>query len=419
MAIDHPLDEAAGLDAADPLAPFRERFVIGDPDVIYLDGNSLGRTPKATREAIRRVVDEEWSGELIGAWDHWIDLARETGDLIATEIVGARAGEVIVSDSTSVNLYKLAAAALDAVPHRSVIITDDDNFPTDRYILQGLAAQRGLELRTIRTDLDKGVDAAAVAEAVDERGALLCLSHVSYRSGAIADMASITATAHRAGVLTLWDLCHSAGAVPVALDDADVDLAVGCTYKYINGGPGAPAFLYVREDLQRSLRQPIWGWFGQREQFAMGADYDPADGVERFQVGTPPVLGVTAVREGARIIAEAGMAAIRAKSTLLTSYALRLAESWLVPLGFSVSTPAEDERRGGHVTVHHPDAWRIAQAMREAKVVPDYRTPDRVRLGLAPLYTSFTDVHTGLSRLRDLVADERHLSFDAKPGRVT
>ncbi|GLZ75843.1 kynureninase [Actinorhabdospora filicis] len=419
MAIDHPLSDAADLDAADPLASHRDRFVFADPEVVYLDGNSLGRAPKSTREAILRVVDDEWSGELIAAWDHWIDLSRETGDLIAGHVVEAHPGEVIVSDSTSVNLYKLAAAALDARPGRKVLVTDDDNFPTDRYILQGLAAARGMELRTIATDLDRGVDPARVAEAVDDDTALLCLSHVSYRSGAIADMAAITADAHAKGALVLWDLCHSAGAVPVPLASAGVDLAVGCTYKYLNGGPGAPAFLYVRRELQTSLRQPIWGWFGQRDQFAMGETYEPVDGVERFQVGTPPVIGVTAVREGVRIIAEAGMKAIREKSLRLTEYADALCRAWLEPIGFTVVTPAEAERRGGHVTVHHPEAWRIAQAMRDAKVVPDYRSPDRIRLGLAPLYTRFADVHEGLTRVRDLVTAGRHLEYGAERGRVT
>ncbi len=409
---------AERLDRDDPLAAFRDRFVITDPDVIYLDGNSLGRLPVATRARLHAAIDEEWGAELINGWDHWIELARQAGDVLGG-LVGARPGETVLSDSTSVNLYKLAAAALDARPDRRVIVTDDDNFPTDQYILQGLAAARGLELRVIKTDIDSGVTLDDVRDAVDEDTALLSLSHVAYRSGAIADMPAITALAHERGALVLWDLCHSAGSVPVDLAGSAADLAVGCTYKHLNGGPGAPAFLFVRADLQDSLRQPIWGWFSQRDQFAMGSTYDPVGGIERFLVGTPSILSGYGAMEGARISAEASIAAIAAKGQKLTEYAISLFDDWLAPHGFSLASPRETARRGAQVTLHHPAAWQICQALKVASVIPDFRTPDRLRLGFAPLYTRFVDVYEGMRRLRSIVESGAHLEFPTERSRVT
>jgi kynureninase len=412
------LARAEHLDATDPLAEYRDRFVIDDPDTVYLDGNSLGRLPVATRERLRAAIEVEWGTDLIRGWDRWIELGRQAGDVLA-DIVGAEPGEVILSDSTSVNLYKLAAAALDARPDRRVIITDDDNFPTDQYVLQGIAAQSGRSLRVLRTSLDDGVRLADVRAALDEGVALVCLSHVAYRSGAVADLVGITAAVHEAGALMLWDLCHSAGSVPVELGTAGADLAVGCTYKHLNGGPGAPAFLYVRRDLQPRLRQPIWGWFGQSDQFGMAGSYRPVESIERFLVGTPPVLGGYAALEGAKLTAEAGVDAIAAKGRALGGYLIELFDAWLAPLGFRLASPREDARRGAHVTLYHPEAWRVCQALKAAQVIPDFRTPDRLRLGLAPLYTRFADVHVALSRLRDIVASGRHRDFPADRSRVT
>jgi kynureninase len=412
------LHRAGRLDAADPLAAYRDRFVITDPDTVYLDGNSLGRLPVSTRDRLRQAVEVEWGGDLIRGWDRWIELGREAGDTLAG-IIGARPGEVALSDSTSVNLYKLAAAALRDRPERRRVLTDDDNFPTDQYVLQGLADAGGLTLSVLHSDPDTGVDADAVRGALDGDVALVCLSHVAYRSGAVADLPGITAAAHEAGALVLWDLCHSAGAVPVGLAEAGVDLAVGCTYKHLNAGPGAPAFLYVRRDLQDRLRQPIWGWFGQADQFAMASGYHPVDGIERFLVGTPPVLGGYAALEGARLTAEAGIEAIAAKGRLLTSYLVELFDAWLAPLGFTLASPREADRRGAHVTLHHPRAWQVCQALKAERVIPDFRTPDRLRLGVAPLYTTFTDLYRAMERLRDLVAAGRHEAFPATRSRVT
>jgi kynureninase len=412
------LARARRLDADDPLAGYRDRFVITDPETVYLDGNSLGRLPKATRDRLRQVVEVEWGVDLIRGWDRWIELGRRAGDVIA-DLIGAEPGEVTLSDSTSVNLYKLAAAAVAARPGRRAVLTDDDNFPTDQYLLQGLAEAGGLDLRVLRGDLDRGVRLADVRAALDEDVALVCLSHVAYRSGAVADLAGITAAAHEAGALVLWDLSHSAGSVPVGLGAAGADLAIGCTYKHLNGGPGAPAFLYVRRDLQAGLRQPIWGWFGQADQFGMAGRYQPADGIERFLVGTPPVLGGYAALEGARLSAEAGIDAIATKARALTGYLIELADAWLAPLGFRLASPREDDRRGAHVTLHHPRAWQVCQALKQAGVIPDFRTPDRLRLGVAPLYTSFGELYAAMSRLRGIVAEGRHEEFPTLRSRVT
>ena len=413
------LARAHALDAADPLALFRERFVIGDETLVYLDGNSLGRLPLATRDRLRQAIEVEWGEELIRGWARWIDLAREAGDVLATGVLGVAPGEVVLSDSTSVNLYKLAAAALDARPGRTVIVTDDDNFPTDRYVLAGLARARGGELRVVRTDVNAGIDADTVRAALDERVALLSLSHVAYRSGAVADMVGLTAAAHDAGALVLWDLCHSAGAVPTPLAAAGADLAVGCTYKYLNAGPGAPAFLYVREDLQSTLHQPIWGWFSQRDQFAMGESYDPVDDIGRFLVGTPPVLGGYAALEGARLTAEAGIEAIAAKGARLTSYAIELFDAWLARYGLTLASPRDARHRGAHVTLHHARAWQICQAWQAAKVIPDFRTPDRVRIGPAPLYTRFVEVYEAFDRLRQIMDSGEYERFTVERARVT
>jgi kynureninase len=410
---------AQALDAADPLASFRDRFVQQDRDLIYLDGNSLGPLPVRTQARIAEVVDQDWGVGLVRSWEKWIQLPTEAGNMVGEHLVGAAPGQVLVCDSVTVNLYKLACAALDARPGRDVIVTDDDNFPTDRYVLEGIAAQRGLELRLIHTDLDDGVSEHAVTDALDERTALVCLSHVAYRSGALADMARLTELIHASGALALWDLSHSVGTVPVELDATGADLAVGCTYKYVNAGPGAPGFLYVREALQSQLRQPIWGWFSQRDQFEMGPRYDPAPGIDAFSTGTPNIIGAVAVEEGARLLGEAGMAQLRVKSIELTTYLIALADEWLVPLGFALASPRDAARRGAHVTLRHDDAWKISQALIGEGVIGDYRTPDRLRLGPVPIYTTFTEVQMALERLRDIAAAKSYADISDDQPRVT
>jgi kynureninase len=399
---------AEALDAADPLAGYRERFLFTDPELIYLNGNSLGALPLATLRRMETVYQQEWGTALARSWDHWVDLPARAGDVVGG-LIGAAPGQVIVTDNTTVNLYKLATAALDARPGRPVIVTDHDNFPSDRYVLAGLAAQRGAELRMLETDIDQGLHPDLVRAAVDEDTALVSLSHVAYRSGALADMAAITEIVHQAGALVLWDLCHSVGAVPVDLDGCDADLAVGCTYKYLNAGPGAPAFAYVSARLREVLRQPIWGWFSQRDQFAMGPRYDPAPGMAKFMTGTPSIPGTAAVEEGARLLLEAGLEPMRAKSMRLTAYLIELADTWLVPLGCTVATPREASRRGGHVSFCHPEAERIVARLAEQGVITDYRTPDRFRFGLPALTTRFTDVWDAVQAARDLIMAGRYV----------
>jgi kynureninase len=406
-------------DAADVLGHFRDRFVRHDRSLIYLDGNSLGPLPVRTQARIADVVDQEWGVGLARSWDRWMELPRQVGDALGEQLVGAAPGQVLVCDSTTVNLYKLAWAALDAQPGRNVIVTDDDNFPTDRYVLEGIAAQRGCELRMIRTDPDTGLSEQTVHAALDERTALVCLSHVAYRSSALADLARFTQLVHEAGAMVLWDLSHSVGAVPIELDASGADLAVGCTYKYVNAGPGAPAFVYVRGGLQDRLRQPIWGWFGQRDQFAMGPGYDPAPGIDAVATGTPQIIGTVAVEEGVRLLGEAGIDRLRAKGTALTAYLIALADEWLEPLDFALASPRDDARRGGHVCLRHPEAWRLSQALIQADIIGDFRRPDRLRLGPAPITTRFTDVWDALDRLRQITTDRTYLEFDSAQASVT
>lgn len=402
----HPIDRigAERLDAADPLAPLRDRFYHPDPTLIYLDGNSLGQLPIAAAARAHEVLTREWGDRLIRSWDEgWLSLPGRVGDLLGERLLGAAPGQVVISDSTSVNLYKLAAAALDARPDRPVLVSSAADFPTDRYLLEGLAAARGLVQRFVEVADRDPLTADRVAAAVDDRTALVVLSHVDYRSAAVADLAGITAVAHRAGALMLWDLSHSVGVLPVRLDDAGVDLAVGCTYKYLNAGPGAPGFLYVRREHQAGLRQPIWGWFGQRDQFAMGPRYDPVPDVTRFLVGTPPILGLALVEQGVLLLAEAGLDRLRAKAVALTSLLVDRYDAWLAPLGFGLASPRDAAGRGAHVSLSHPDGARLRRELvARAQVVPDFRAPDRLRFGLAPLTTRFVDVWDAMDRLRQL-----------------
>src|SRR4051812_30710393 len=363
-------DAAAALDDVDPLAGFRSRFVgtadDGPDRLLYLDGNSLGRLPRETPAAVARVVEREWGEGLIGSWADWIGGAARLGDALAAGVLGAQPGEVLVADSTSVNLYKLVEAGARARPGRDVLVCTADDFPTDRYIVAGVAEARGMTVREIPADVDEGLDPDVLAAALDDRVAVVVLSHVAYRSGARADLAAITRLVHDAGALVLWDLSHSVGSVPVELTAAGADLAVGCTYKYLNGGPGAPAFLFVRRALQDRLRSPIQGWFGQRDQFEMGPAYEPAEGIERFGVGTPPVLGMAAVEVGAGLVAEAGVDRLAAKGRALGDLIIALSDAWLAPHGVVLASPRDANRRGAHVTLAHPQAWQLTQALVDA-----------------------------------------------------
>jgi kynureninase len=396
--------QAQALDAADQLAGYRDAFAIDDPSIVYLDGNSLGRLPKATAERIERVVRIEWGTELIRAWDHWMELPRRIGNALAGGLLGARPDEVIVADSTTINLHKLATAALDAAPDRRVIVTDRANFPSDRYVLEGLARARGLEIRWLAEKPGDGPQPSDVEAVLDDDVALVALSHIDYRSAAIADMASITTAAHAAGALALWDCCHSVGAIPIELEASGADLAVGCTYKYVNAGPGAPAFLYVRHEQQARLRNSIPGWFGQRDQFAMGPTIDPKPGIDGWLSGSPPILALVGVEEGVRLAADAGIDAIRAKGIALTELAVALHDEWLEPLGFALGSPRDPNRRGSHASVLRRDARELTERVIARGVVLDFREPEGIRVGLSPLTTRFVDVWDGMSCLREVAS---------------
>ena len=395
---------AAELDAADPLARFRDRFVGASSDLVYFDGNSLGRPVAATADRLAAFVEQDWGGRLIRGWDEqWMELPVTLGDDLARVCLGAAAGQTAVGDSTTVWLYKLMRAAVDHAvrtdPNRVEIVIDTDNFPTDRYVAEGIAAERGLTLRWIEVDTSEGVTADQLREAVSERTALVVLNHVAYRSAWLADAAELTRISHDAGALVLWDLCHSAGSVPIALDEWDADLAVGCTYKYLNGGPGSPAFGYVNARLQGELTQPIQGWMGHADPFLMGPGYTPAPGMRRFISGTPPILGMVAMQDMLALVEEAGIEAIRAKSVALTSYAVELADATLPEV--TLASPRDPALRGGHVTLHHDRMREVTALLWKRDVIPDYRDPGGLRLGLSPLSTSFDEVERGIAAVAE------------------
>jgi kynureninase len=404
--VDDLVSRSAAFDAADPLAHFRDQFIGSDDPMItaYLDGNSLGRPLRATRDRIGRFVEEVWGSRLIRAWDEgWMDDPVRVGDQIGRVVLGAAPGQIVVGDSTSVMLYKWIRAALGSQLGRDEIIVDIGNFPTDRFVVEGIAAERGMRLRWLEADRSSGVTSDHLNDVIGPRTALVLLSDVAYRSGYLADVAAITAMAHDHGALVLWDVCHSAGVIPRLLDDWRVDLAVGCTYKYLNGGPGAPAFGYVRADLQNRLRQPIQGWMGSANPFAMAEHYTPSDGIRRFLSGTPSIIGMLAMQDMLALIEQAGLAAIRAKSVALTEFAIQISDELLGPLGVQIGSPRDPAVRGSHVTLEHPD-FRIATSrLWELGVIPDFRPPDGLRIGLSPLSTSFDEVYRGLQAVREVL----------------
>jgi kynureninase len=413
---------AQQMDAEDKLARFRAEFISEDPDLIYLDGNSLGRLPRRTQAIIQDYVDRQWGQRLIRGWNEgWLDLGQRIGDKIA-RLIGAQAGEIVVAESTSTNLFKLAVAALTARPGRRKIVTDDLNFPSDLYIFQGIIELLGGEHELVVVPSPDGIHGPvdALASAIDAGTALVSLSHTAFKSAYTYDMGAVTALAHEAGALALWDLSHSAGAVPVDLNGANADLAVGCTYKYLNGGPGAPAFLYVRRDLQDSLRNPVSGWFGQTAPFDFGLNYRPAAGLRRMLTGTPPVLSLAAIEPGVDLLLEAGMGNVHVKSVQQTEYLIMLYEKQLQPLGFQLNSPRDAARRGSHVSFGHPDGWRINRALIEQmQVLPDFRAPDSIRLGVTPLYTAFDHIRQAVQRLRTVVEARLYEQYPAERPMVT
>ncbi|MET8160748.1 aminotransferase class V-fold PLP-dependent enzyme [Sphaerisporangium sp. NPDC005289] len=399
------MEEARGRDAEDVLARMRDRFVSARPGTIYLNGSSLGRLPAATADRLARMVNEEWGSNLAEARTQWLDLGERIGDSIAQHALGAGPGEVVVGECTSVQLYKLAVAAVRARSERGTIITADDNFPTDRYVLDGVAADHGMSVLTLAAHADTGLDLDALRAALDENVALVSLSLVSYRSSALLDMAEVNRLVHDAGALVLWDLSHAVGAVPIELEDTEADLAVGSGYKHLYGGPGAPAFLYVRRTLQDRLRQPIQGWFGHRQQLEMLPAYEPDPTVRRFQTGFPPVLSLTALAAGVDLIGEAGMDALRAKGLALAEMLQDLVAEHLFPVGYTLASPPDARRRGVHLTLRHADASRIHPLVSRADLAIDHMAPDLFRLSATPLNTRFTDIVEAVDRIR-MVTDE-------------
>jgi kynureninase len=394
---------AEELDRDDPMAAYREHFVGAESSLVYFDGNSLGRPLKVTGPRLQRFVEEEWGGRLIRGWDEgWFELPEALGDDLGRVVLGAAPGQAVVGDSTTVLLYKTLRAAVALRPSRTEIVVDRDNFPTDRYVAEGVARECGLTLRWIDVDTRAGVTADQLAAVLGPQTAVVLLSHVAYRSAWLADVPTLTAMAHEAGALVLWDLCHSAGAVPVALDAWDVDLAVGCTYKYLNGGPGSPAFCYVAARLIDEVSQPIQGWMGATDPFLMGPTYAPAPGIRRMISGTPSVVAMLALQDMLALVEKAGIEGVRAKSVGLTEHAIALADRDLP--GVEVASPRDPDRRGGHVTLQHPRMREATAALWRRDVIPDYRDPGGLRLGLSPLSTSYDEVRRGLETVRDVLA---------------
>jgi kynureninase len=414
---------AEGLDNQDPLATFRASFVITDPDLIYLDGNSLGRLTHTTLDRIHQVTEQEWGTGLTRGWnENWWAAPVRVGEIIA-RLVGASPGQMVACDTVSVNLFKLASAVLALHPNRTRIVTDTLNFPSDLYVLQGLVNSLGGHHKILRIgslDGDVTPDLDALAASIDDSTSLLTLSHVIFKSGYLYDMVALTEMVHRHGAFVIWDLSHSAGAVPVALDACNADFAIGCTYKYLNGGPGAPAFLYIRKDLQEQVISPICGWWGQNAPFAFGLDYVPAQGVARFLTGSQPILSLLAMEAALDPLLEAGLDRLRAKSLLLGEYLIFLSDTLLSPLGFRLGSPRNPERRGSHISLQHPEGYRINRALiEEMNMLPDFRDPDNLRLGLTPLYTSFSEVWEGVDRIRQVVVEKRFEKYPTQRLTVT
>ncbi|MFH2038279.1 MAG: kynureninase [Chloroflexota bacterium] len=412
---------ARQLDQQDPLAFYREQFVIDDPDTIYMDGNSLGRLPLAVVERTREVVTREWGKNLISSWNQgWWESPIRIGEKVA-KLIGASPGQVIVCDSVSIDLFKLTMAVLSRQTGRAKIITDTLNFPSDLYVLQGCVNLLGNKHKIVRIgsqDGDITPDLDGLNAAIDQDTALVTLSHVTYKSGYLYDMAAITEKAHQVGALVIWDLCHSVGALPIDLDGCKVDFALGCSYKYLNGGPGSPAFIYASHKMQEIAMSPIWGWWSQNTPFAFDLDYTPAAGMKKFLTGSQSILSMLGLEAALAPHLQAGMQPLRDKSIQMSEYIIQLSDSILAPLGFKLGSPRDPNRRGSHISLRHPEGYRINRVLiDELNVIPDFREPDNIRFGLAPLYTTFCDVWEAIERSRQAVADR--LFEKIPPTRLT
>ncbi len=417
---------AQSLDAADPLAHYRDYFAHPDASLVYVDGNSLGRMPHAALALANDLVTHQWGDRLIRSWNEvWFNAPERVGAKIAG-LLGAHPDEVIVADSTSVNFFKLLVAGLRYTRQRDArrtrILTDDLNFPSDIYVIEEaidlLGCHHTLDLLRAPDGIHGPVN--ALQEALGDDVALLTLSHTVFKSGYTYDMAAVTQKAHDAGALVLWDLSHSAGSVPIDLNAANADLAVGCTYKYLNGGPGAPAFLYVRRDLQEQLANPIAGWMSQSNLFDFGLAHKPVSTLRRFLSGTPPVLSLALIEVGVDLLLAAGMDALRAKSVQQTEYLVALWEAMLQPLGYTLNSPRDPAWRGSHISLGHPEGLRIDLALiRDCNVLPDFRYPDNIRIGIAPLYNTFADVHAVVAALAVVVEQGVYKKYPVEKPVVT
>jgi kynureninase len=415
---------ALELDKNDPLAHFKSQFVVTDPEMCYLDGNSLGRLPKVTIDAVNNLMTE-WGAEVVTGWGHWVDEAQPTGDLLGEAALGAGPGQILVCDTTSVNFYQLCLAAVHARPGRKTIITDAANFPTDRYILDGIAKQFGLNLVLIDNEnpavaAHERITTQVLAPYLSDDVALVTLQIIQYRSGARTDIKSITDQVRAIGGLVVWDASHAVGSIELNLDANGVDLCVGCTYKYGNSGPGSPAWLYVSKKIQKELQVPIQGWFAQDAQFEMGPVFERAQNIRGFQIASPSLMGIRCVKSSFSMIKEAGIDVIAQKAATGTQMMIDLYDTWLAPLGFEINTSRDSKERGGHISLVHPDAAQICVALREiSNVIPDYRTPNSIRLAISPLPTSFVEVWDGFARMRDLVASGQYKTIKEGGSRVT
>ena len=416
---------ALELDQNDPLAGYRSKFVITDPNLCYLDGNSLGRLPHATVKAVSDFLSQEWGNEVVTGWSHWIDEAQVAGDLLGRAVLGAGPGQVLVCDTTSVNFYQLCVAAIKARPGRKTVITDAANFPTDRYILKGIAEQFGLKLIIIDNEdpaiaENELITAELLEKYMSEDVAMVTFEVIQYRSGARTDIQSVTDLARSYGALVVWDASHAAGAIEMNFDACGVDLAVGCTYKYGNSGPGSPAWLYVNKKIQKELQVPILGWFGNEDQFGMGPAFVKAEGIRGFQIASPSIIGIRGVQVAFAMIEEAGIDVIASKAAIGTQMMIDLYDEWLAPLGYTLLTSRNPKERGGHISIGHPEAARICVALRKfANVIPDYRTPNAIRLAIAPLPTSYVEVWDGFQRIRDLTQTRQYEKVEGSDSRVT
>ena len=420
------VDAALEKDHTDPLRTFRQHFKLSDASLIYVDGNSLGPLSDLSEQRLHKAVEKEWGERLIRGWnDAWWEMPVQLGDELAP-LIGARKGEVLICDSTSVNLYKLVWAALSLSHTNGKLVTDDLNFPSDLYVMQGILENHPgtFHLELLKSGDGISMSQKEIEEKITDETALVCLSHVSFKSAFMYDMKKVTDLAHSKGALVIWDLSHAAGAVPINLEGSGADMAVGCTYKYLNGGPGSPAYLYVRKEIQDRLQSPIWGWLGEIHPFDFHLEFRPSSGIRKFLVGSPPILSLIPVETGLTIIKEAGMDRIRDKSVAQSQFFIDMASTDLLDLGYTIGSPRHPHQRGSHVALRHPEGYRICQALTDPTegkytIIPDFREPDHIRIGIAPLYNTFMELVLVVQELKRIVENRVYVNYGKKRKTVT